>query len=92
MPQLRPTALACCAVGAGRSWLTPLSLSHAGQGWPGPYSNGTGAGLVNASVFEWATENLPLFEISDPDIRKLPSEKSRKNRKIAEEIKVVACI
>tara|TARA_B110000208_G_scaffold178188_1_gene225972 strand:- start:1669 stop:2997 length:1329 start_codon:yes stop_codon:yes gene_type:complete len=39
------------------------------EGWPGPYLNGTGAGVVNESSYEWATSNLPLFEVSDADIQ-----------------------
>jgi hypothetical protein len=38
------------------------------EGWPGPYANGTNAGLVNESVWDWATSNLPLFESSDRDV------------------------
>ena len=33
------------------------------EGWPGPYLNGTGAGAVNESTYQWATANLPLFEV-----------------------------
>ena len=39
------------------------------EGWPGPYLNGTGAGEVNESTYQWATSNLPLFEVSDPDVQ-----------------------
>ena len=41
---------------------------HFVEGWPGPYSNGTGAGQVNQSTFDWAAGNVPFFECSDPDI------------------------
>ena len=39
------------------------------EGWPGPYSNGTNAGLVNRTTVAWATANLPLFEASDADMQ-----------------------
>ena len=39
------------------------------EGWPGPYLNGSGVGVVNDSTFEWATQNLPLFEASDADMQ-----------------------
>lgn len=39
------------------------------EGWPGPYLNGTGAGEVNESTYQWATSNLPLFEVSDADVQ-----------------------
>ena len=39
------------------------------EGWPGPYSNGTGVGAVNTTTFEWVAANLPLFETSDQDMQ-----------------------
>eukprot|EP01047_Picozoa_sp_COSAG01_P054478 COSAG01_NODE_5954_length_3937_cov_7.762376_9_plen_196_part_00 len=42
---------------------------HFVEGWPGPYANGTGAGEINQSTFEWVSENLPLFETSDVDMQ-----------------------
>ena len=38
------------------------------EGWPGPWQNGSGVGEVNQSSYEWAVENLPLFESSDDDL------------------------
>ena len=38
------------------------------EGWPGPHDDGSGAGVVNESSFEWAVANLPLFESSDEDL------------------------
>ena len=44
-----------------------LTLTHSRTcASQGPYSNGTGH--LNASVFAWATSQLPLFEASDADI------------------------
>lgn len=37
------------------------------EGWPGPHDDGSGAGVVNQSSYEWAVENLPLFDSSDTD-------------------------
>jgi hypothetical protein len=42
---------------------------HFVEGWPGPYSNGSGAGEVNGSSYNWARDNLPLFEASDADMQ-----------------------
>lgn len=41
---------------------------HFVEGWPGPHDDGSGVGVVNESSFEWAVENLPLFESSDADL------------------------
>eukprot|EP01043_Picozoa_sp_COSAG02_P004736 COSAG02_NODE_125_length_34972_cov_101.069997_16_plen_589_part_00 len=50
--------------------LEPSSFrSNFVEGWPGPYLNGTGANEVNESSFQWATDNLPLFEVSDVDMQ-----------------------
>ena len=38
------------------------------EGWPGPHGDGSGVGVVNQSSYEWAVENLPLFESSDEDL------------------------
>ena len=38
------------------------------EGWPGPHADGSGVGIVNQSSYEWAVENLPLFESSDEDL------------------------
>ena len=38
------------------------------EGWPGPHGDGSGVGAVNQSTYEWAVENLPLFESSDEDL------------------------
>ena len=49
--------------------LDPSSYrAHFIEGWPGPYLNGTGAGQINQSSYEWAVANLPLFESSDKDL------------------------
>ena len=53
---------------------TPLVLkasdyrAHYTEGFPGPFINGSGVGVVNASTFAWASENLPLFDASDADL------------------------
>ena len=41
---------------------------HFNEGWPGPWQNGTGVDAINISSYEWAIENLPLFDSSDPDL------------------------
>ena len=38
------------------------------EGWPGPHGDGSGVGVVNQSSYEWAVDNLPLFESSDEDL------------------------
>ena len=49
--------------------LEPLDYrKHFVEGWPGPHDDGSGVGVVNQSSFEWAVENLPLFESSDADL------------------------
>ena len=42
--------------------------AHFTEGFPGPFINGSGVGVVNASSFAWASENLPLFDASDADL------------------------
>jgi len=43
-----------------------LTLTHSRTcASQGPYSNGTGAGHLNASVFAWATSQLPLERCAD---------------------------
>ena len=62
-------AVVAVAARAGFVLLEPGSYrSHFAEGWPGPFSNGTGAGEVNGSTFAWAVANLPLFECSDADV------------------------
>ena len=39
------------------------------EGWPGPFSNGSGSGAINETTFDWATENVPFFETDDADIQ-----------------------
>ena len=34
----------------------------------GPNDDGSGVGVVNQSTFEWASENLPLFDCDDEDL------------------------
>lgn len=41
---------------------------HFTEGWPGPFLNGSGVGVINVSSYEFAIQNLPLFECSDPDL------------------------
>ena len=41
---------------------------HFVEGFPGPYLNGSGVGVVNESSFQWAVANLPLFDSSDADL------------------------
>jgi hypothetical protein len=41
---------------------------HFVEGWPGPNFDGTGVGVINQSSYEWAVENMPLFESSDEDL------------------------
>ena len=65
--------LCCCWAGAARAGFVALDPSdyreNFVEGWPGPWANGSGAGEVNESTFAWAAANLPLFEVSDPDMQ-----------------------
>ena len=61
-------ALAACASGEFLVLEPGNYREHFTEGFPGPWANGSGVGSVNASSFDWAIENLPLFECSDDDI------------------------
>ena len=41
---------------------------HFVEGFPGPWFNGSGVGVVNESSFQWTAANLPLFDSSDSDL------------------------
>eukprot|EP01047_Picozoa_sp_COSAG01_P104088 COSAG01_NODE_33467_length_563_cov_1.896552_1_plen_138_part_10 len=41
---------------------------HFVEGFPGPWANGSGVGVINETTFEWARENVPFFASSDADL------------------------
>ena len=70
MPQL-PVLLLLLAADAAADFvaLSPADYrQHFVEGWPGPHDDGSGVGVVNQTSYEWATENLPLFDSSDDDL------------------------
>merc|ERR1719359_1682054 len=72
LPRLRLSLAAIWLIGPVSSSFVALSPEdyrhHFVEGWPGPNDDGSGAGIVNQSSYEFSVANLPLFDSSDADL------------------------